>query len=113
MNRPLGDFIHELRKAKRVTLKQAGDAIGISYVYLSEIESGNKIPSIEVIESIADYFNVSAEELLGYLRQQKVLNETTDSDDPRVIAARRVILMSEKDFSKIQRMIANIGKEDN
>ena len=112
MKRPFGDCIHLLRKGTGETLKEASAAIGISYVFLSEIESGYKLPSAEVVTRIANHFNTSTDSLNGLLRQQKIINETEESNDPRVIAARRIIFMDDSDFSKIQEAINNIGKED-
>lgn len=112
MKRPLGDYIHFLRKDKHETLKEASNAIGISYVFLSEIESGYKLPSEEVLLNVSKHFDAPFETLEGLLRQQRILTETEESSDPRVIAARKIIFMTDKDFSKIQRAIDKIGVED-
>lgn len=56
----IGTAIQKLRKTKAPQLTQGEFAskIGISQTYLSQIESNKKKPSIEILESIASYFEI-------------------------------------------------------
>jgi transcriptional regulator with XRE-family HTH domain len=49
----LGARIRALREDRNLTQEQAGDRIGISQKYLSELERGQKSPSWEVLVAIA------------------------------------------------------------
>ena len=61
----LGEKIRTLRKQQGMTLKQLALALGFtSHSYASEIETGKKKPSTELIIKIADLFNVSVDQLV-------------------------------------------------
>jgi len=45
------------------------DAIGLSKSYISELEKGNRTPSVEVIKKYADFFKVPASSILFFSEQ--------------------------------------------
>ena len=51
-------FIKQLAKDHEVTMKDVANAIGITPSYLSEVLSGKKRPSPNLLSSLADYFKV-------------------------------------------------------
>lgn len=55
----VGSEIRQLRKARRMTLKDLHSASGISLSHLSAIERGASKPSIEVLDSIAVALSVT------------------------------------------------------
>lgn len=57
--RAIGQRIKQLRKENGLTQQQFADQIGISMNFLSKIEPGMKIPSIDVFVEIAVQFGVS------------------------------------------------------
>ncbi len=60
-----GEKVRTLRKRRGMTLKQLAEALGLaSFSYLSEIETGKKIPHPSVILKIADEFGVTADQLM-------------------------------------------------
>lgn len=60
----LGLRIREARKTKSITQEQLAEKIGVTSVYISEIERGNKMPSIPVLISIVEALDISADYLL-------------------------------------------------
>lgn len=58
-----GEYLAELRKAKRVTLKDMADAIGITSPYLSDVEKGRR-DSFDIVRlnKIVDYLKLTDEE---------------------------------------------------
>lgn len=59
MNRKhVGDRIKDLRIQHGMTLKEFGKAIDYNYSNLSKIERGIRKPSIELLETLSNYFNV-------------------------------------------------------
>ena len=61
----LGEKIRALRKKQGMTLKELAVALGfISHSYVSEIETGKKKPSTEMIIKISDFFDVSVDVLV-------------------------------------------------
>ena len=57
--------LKELREDNKVSLKKLGDAIGVSDIAISRWENLKRIPNIESLSDIADYFAVSTDFLLG------------------------------------------------
>lgn len=75
--------IAELRKNKGIGQQVLADALGVSFQSVSKWETGVSMPDITLLPSIAEYFNVSIDELLGLkpLSQQKYIVRDTDSRD--------------------------------
>ena len=65
-SRDLGEFIRELRKNARISLRQLAEQAGVSNPYLSQIERGLRRPSAEVLQQLANALRVSTP--LMYLR---------------------------------------------
>lgn len=60
-----GEKIKALRTRRGITLKELAGALGLSaHGYLSELESNKKVPTVELVIKISDFFNVSTDELL-------------------------------------------------
>lgn len=57
--------LHTLRNESKLNQTQLGDIVGISQFAISKIEKGQRAASIEVLCSLADYFNVSLDYLVG------------------------------------------------
>ncbi|WP_419491098.1 helix-turn-helix domain-containing protein [Anaerotruncus massiliensis (ex Liu et al. 2021)] len=54
-----------LRITHKVTLDGLGQALGVTRQAASRWETGERLPSIDYIEGIADYFGVSIDYLVG------------------------------------------------
>lgn len=71
MSKEIGDFIRKKRKESNMTLKEVSESAGISYPYLSTLETGKRDnPSAEVLNSIAGVLGISSVDILtigGYL----------------------------------------------
>ena len=60
-----GERFRELRVEKGLTTVQVGEAVGISDASVSRWENGLIIPKADSIYSVAKFFGVSADYLLG------------------------------------------------
>ena len=61
----LGEKVRTLRKRRKMTIKELALALGFpSHSYISEIETGKKTPTTEMIIKIADLFEVSVDALV-------------------------------------------------
>lgn len=60
----LGVRIRQERKKNKLTQQQLADSIGISRIYITFIEHGERIISIETLLKIADYLHISTDYLL-------------------------------------------------
>src|SRR5690606_12045250 len=61
----IGEKLKELRLQKNLTLRELGKLTNISHSFLADIESGRSVPSIDTLETLADFFGVSTDYLLG------------------------------------------------
>lgn len=57
--------LKELRLSKGLSLMVLAKAIGVSDIAISRWENEQRIPNIENLKSLAVYFSVSADYLLG------------------------------------------------
>ena len=75
----MGDRFNEnlrlARERKGISQKDIAENIGVAKSTYSLYESGNREPNVQTIKRIADFLNVSADELLGI------------DDEPQTIAA--------------------------
>jgi transcriptional regulator with XRE-family HTH domain len=60
----LSSNVKYLRKARKVTLLDVGDAVGVSHNAISNYENGKFFPTADVLVKMCEYFNVSADDLL-------------------------------------------------
>ena len=70
-----------LRTEKAMSQQDLADALGISKSAINMYERGERQPNFETLESIADYFNVDIDYLLGRT------NKTTKIINPNTMAA--------------------------
>ena len=79
--RDIGEFIRDLRRNARISLRQLAQQAGVSNPYLSQIERGLRKPSAEVLAQLASALRVSTP--MMYLRAGLL----DDRDNPGVLAA--------------------------
>jgi Predicted transcriptional regulators len=60
----LGLNIRSIRRKNNYTQEKLSEKVGISPVFLSQIENGNRKPSLETVVNIANSLNVTVDELL-------------------------------------------------
>ncbi|MBQ9975144.1 MAG: helix-turn-helix transcriptional regulator [Clostridia bacterium] len=66
MKLTLGEKIKELRKRDSRTQDELAYALGITPQAISRWENDGSYPDMEIIPAIANYFNISIDELFGY-----------------------------------------------
>jgi transcriptional regulator with XRE-family HTH domain len=91
--RDIGEFIRDLRRNARISLRELADRAGVSNPYLSQIERGLRKPSAEVLAQIADALRISTP--LMYLRAG-LLNEKDGQGVPAAIAADPYLTVAQK-----------------
>jgi transcriptional regulator with XRE-family HTH domain len=96
-----GQFIHTQRKLAKLSLRDLADRTEVSNAYLSQIERGLHAPSVRVLKSLADAFNLSAETMLEQagLVDESGSDATPDTEavirsDPRLSEAQKEALLA-------------------
>ncbi|HSL85782.1 MAG TPA: helix-turn-helix transcriptional regulator, partial [Bacteroidales bacterium] len=59
------------RKKKGITQDALADYIGITKASVSKWETGQSYPDITILPRLATFFNITIDELLGYLPQME------------------------------------------
>ena len=71
MNIKIGAIIKRLRAENNITQDALATAIGVTPQAISRWEAEGGYPDIELLPSLADFFSVSTDELLGYKLSQR------------------------------------------
>lgn len=71
----IGGFLKKLRKEKGVTQEQMAEAFGVSGRTVSRWENGFNMPDLDLVIEIAEYFEVSIEELLDGERKMEMMDQ--------------------------------------
>ena len=64
-NAALGARLRELRKEKGLKLVALANKSGVSLAYVSEVERGRKLPSLEVLDRLAGALGLSVLDVLN------------------------------------------------
>lgn len=83
------DVVYCERVTRRLTLRKVAEEIGISAMYLSQLENAKIIPDDTLLEKIADYYQIDLVVLQGSLNEEvrlKALNSMKENDFDRIIA---------------------------
>ncbi|MEN6567137.1 MAG: helix-turn-helix domain-containing protein [Veillonellales bacterium] len=70
--------LRELRERKDVKQKEVGAVIGVSESSIGKYESGDRTPDPDALIKLADYFEVTLDDLLG----RKIPKGIITKDDP-------------------------------
>ena len=60
-----GRLIYKLRKKRQMTQQELGDAVYVTRKAVSKWETGNGCPSIDTLKRLANFFEISLEELIA------------------------------------------------
>ena len=66
MNITIGNKIKDLRRSRKLTQEELGEALGVSFQAVSKWENNIALPDIALVPTIARYFGVSIDELFDY-----------------------------------------------
>lgn len=81
MQETLSERLFRLRNEKNLTQEQAAEAVGISRVALTRYENGQRMPKMNIVDSLAKVYGVSVDYLMGReetSQENQVSAQTTD-----------------------------------
>jgi transcriptional regulator with XRE-family HTH domain len=100
----LGARLKQLRIKKNKSLQEVADAVGASKAHIWEIErGGSKNPTMELLNKLADYFEVSVSFLVG---------ETPDEKESELVAMYRDLKSLEPEDLEKMRAIMKVFKKN-
>lgn len=70
--------IKYLRQSRKLNQVQLADKLGVAKQSVSNWENDNIMPSVEMLEKIADFFNVTTDYLLGRDGKKTMDGQTID-----------------------------------
>lgn len=74
----VNDMLIYLRKRSNLTQAEVAKKIGISRSSLANYESGIRNPSLEIMEAIADFYNVNMDTIFGHTDQLIPAEKTSE-----------------------------------
>lgn len=89
-----GRFLRDLRKEKGLTQEQFSEILGVSNRSISRWENGVNMPDFDLVIEIANYYEVSIEELLDGERKDTMIDKKTQES-----------LLKVADYSNNEKMI--------
>lgn len=100
--------IRELRKAKKVTMKELGNMIGVAESTMSLYETGKRKPDPETLSRLADYFNVSVDYLLGRDEGQPQTAPKYSTDQRKEIVLKK---LEKKSLAQLEAILVALGDD--
>lgn len=97
-----GRFLKELRKEKGLTQEQFSEILGVSNRSISRWENGINMPDFDLVIEIANYYEISIDELLDGERkddmidkkhQETLLKVADYSNNEKIVFSRRLNLL--------------------
>lgn len=74
----IGAFLKELRKEKQLTQEALAEILGVTNRSISRWENGVNMPDFDLVIEIANYYDVSIEEILDGERKNKMIDKETE-----------------------------------
>jgi transcriptional regulator with XRE-family HTH domain len=98
----LGYILCKARTDRGITIRQMAQKLGISAMYISEIETSKKIPLRgEKLPQIAVYLGLNPAEMINLAFQEKATEKTAEiEDDLSLAVARKAMAIKDPDFLK-------------
>lgn len=66
--------LKDIREARNISQDDIAKQIGVSQQFISRVERGNKSISLDLAAEIADFLNVSLDEIAGRNKQKNLEN---------------------------------------
>lgn len=107
-NRSFQDVFKELRIENNLSQDKIAEELDVSPALISKWERNASTPAPEMLEYIADYFNVSIDYLVGRSKYKNLENENTEIDN---VLFSKVKDLSDEDKKAVLGIINAIKKD--
>ena len=99
-----GDRLKSLRNRKGLSQAEFAKQIGVSKSSVNMYERGEREPNFETLETIADYFNVDLDYLMG---KSEIENRAKAAIIPFKLDDRNVLRLAGRDGSYLERTLTD------
>lgn len=111
----MNDFssmIQYLRKRSNLTQNELADKLGVANTTVSMWETGRRRPDFEMLETLADFFNVDINFILG-VDKEKLVNPVWDDEQAKENAELFMALPKDKqeEALKYMRYLASLAQD--
>lgn len=110
----VGSKIKELRKKQRITQEQLAEKIGVSFQAVSKWENNIALPDITLIPALANYFEVSTDEILCYNSAEKeneirqLIDKSYDLRETDPVTGRKILEAGLKKYPDNELLLNNL-----
>lgn len=93
----LSKKLRNLRLKRNLSQKELANALGISPSIVSSYENDERLPSLERLLALADFYNCSVDYLLGKSQKEPItLIDTTDLSEEQIQALANIARLMKK-----------------
>lgn len=102
----IGDKIKELRIRKKIKQSDLAKVLGMSQQTISLYESNNRQPDYDTLVCLADYFDVTADFILG--RSNNSLKKNIITDDSKMESLKKEISLLSQELKTVSRRLETV-----
>lgn len=111
MSNITGERISYLRCERNLTREQLCKIIGVSKRTIVAYEQGTRDPSVKTLRALVEYFNVSADYILGYTNKPLRL-DTICKEEKSYIFLPKTIQESKRKYNSVNDYISYLANKD-
>lgn len=78
--------LRDIRKSRKITMKELSKIIGVSEAAVSQYETGKRDPDLKTLIAISNYFDVTTDYLLGLSAPAPALSQEYTADETALLA---------------------------
>lgn len=107
-----GKRVKQLREERGLSRNELAKSLNITYAALSKYETDDRFPSEDILSRIADYFEVSVDNLIGRNCTQHInrINGSKEELEKHIEIAKEINELDEDDRRFILEMIQKLKK---
>lgn len=95
----VGKRLRALREERKITQEDLGKILGTSHVTIGRYENGERIPKLDILIELANYFDVSLDYLLFRSDKKEVTSSKDKSNNLNLISDKNLSIV--EDFNKL------------
>jgi transcriptional regulator with XRE-family HTH domain len=100
-----GKRLRELRKEKKLTMKELGKKFNLAESTISGYENENRKPDMDIIKQFADFFETSVDYLLGRTNDPSISKVVTYNSEVETLILESLEGLSEDQIKEVKKHI--------